>query len=172
MVEYDGIDYDYRPEALVDVERSSARFVVSRIKGSNRQEMVIDYLNKGAEKELSPTLLHESLPRESIKEMARFDPSFLGGEFLPDFFEDEVEIARLVLQTKHLDTISIRARPADAGAITCRVVDEYGTDFGVPSEPLPAKPSLREILELLERQDPELGGLLMVPLTTAIANGS
>jgi hypothetical protein len=71
MIEYPGIDYDFRPDAVLDVDQDSALYVVSRIKGSNRQEMVIDYIQRGKADELEPELLRETLPREEIDALAR-----------------------------------------------------------------------------------------------------
>jgi hypothetical protein len=113
MIEYPGIDYDFRPDAVLDVDQDSALYVVSRIKGSNRQEMVIDYIQRGKADELEPGLLRETLPREEIDALARLNATFLGGEFLPDFLADEVELVRLVMQTPHRDTVSVRARAAE-----------------------------------------------------------
>jgi len=38
-------------------------------------------------------------------------PSFMGGEYLPDYRRDEIEIARIELESTTSDVISVRARP-------------------------------------------------------------
>lgn len=172
MIEYAGIDYDFRPDAVLDVDPDSALYVVSRIKGSNRQEMVIDYIQRGKVDELEPGLLRETLPREEIETLAGFNASFLGGEFLPDFLADEVELARLVMQTPHRDTVSVRARPAEDEGILLRAVDEYDTDFPGTDKRLPERPSLRELINWLEGEFGETGSLLLFPIEQALAGGS
>jgi hypothetical protein len=49
----------------------------------------------------------------------------MGGEYLPDFLRDEVEIARVVMKSTTMDVISIRARPTKH-RIIYRIEDEYG----------------------------------------------
>lgn len=172
MIEYPGIDYDFRPDAVLDVDQDSALYVVSRIKGSNRQEMVIDYIQRGKADELEPGLLRETLPREEIDALARVNATFLGGEFLPDFLTDEVELVRLVMQTPHRDTVSVRARPAGDEGILLRAVDEYGTDFPGTDEKLPERPSLRELINWLEGESGTADSLLLFPVEQALAGGS
>lgn len=40
---------------------------------------------------------------------SKFHPSFVGGEYLPDYKANEVQIARIELQSTTTDVISIRA---------------------------------------------------------------
>jgi hypothetical protein len=60
----------------------------------------------------------------------------MGGEYLPDFKREEVEIARVTLQSSTQDVISVRAKAA-ANRIKYRIVDEYET----PSTISPASSS-------------------------------
>jgi len=60
----------------------------------------------------------------------------MGGEYLPDFKREEVEIARVTLQSSTQDVISVRAKPT-ANRIKYRIVDEYET----PSKISPASSS-------------------------------
>ena len=54
-------------------------------------------------------------------------PAFMGGEYLPDYLDGEVEIARVSLKSVTCDVYSIRARKNDDGQIQYRVVDEYNS---------------------------------------------
>ena len=52
-------------------------------------------------------------------------PMFMGGNYLPDTEDGEVEIARISIRSTTFDVTSVYAKPVD-GAIHYRVVDEYG----------------------------------------------
>ena len=87
-------------------------------------------------------------------------PSWLGGEYLPDLSEREVEIARVVLASTTMDVFSVRACLIDGG-YAYRVVDEYATRFrvtpGTSTRPL----TLGELVALLdgiEREELEPDG--------------
>jgi hypothetical protein len=54
-------------------------------------------------------------------------PMFMGGNYLPDTGEGEVEIARIRIASTTFDVTSVYARRQD-GVIRYRVVDEYGGD--------------------------------------------
>lgn len=51
----------------------------------------------------------------------------MGGEYLPDMKPEEVEIARIRIQSTTCDVTSVYAR-RDGGRIHYRAVDEYGGD--------------------------------------------
>jgi len=69
-----------------------------------------------------PFLLSETLRDEQRRLFGSMHPSFMGVEYLPDLYEDEVEIARVELRSTTGDVISIRARPEGNG-VAYRVVD-------------------------------------------------
>ena len=57
-------------------------------------------------------------------------PSWMAGEYLPDYLPGEVEVARLVLETVTHDVVSIRARRRGSERrIVYRVVDEFESEF-------------------------------------------
>ena len=55
-------------------------------------------------------------------------PSFMGGEYLPDADDGEVEIARVALRSVMADVMSVRACLEEDG-IRYRIVDEYQNDI-------------------------------------------
>ena len=55
---------------------------------------------------------------------------FMGGEYLPDYLPEEVEIARVAMESTTADVISIRAFMEADNLIHYRVVDEY--EFSQP----------------------------------------
>ena len=57
-------------------------------------------------------------------------PSWMDGEYLPDYLPGEVEIARIVLESVTQDVVSIRARRrGSVRRIVYRVVDQFGSEF-------------------------------------------
>jgi hypothetical protein len=74
-------------------------------------------------------LNNDSLDEEARRSLGQIHPSFMGGEYLPNYRRHEVEIARIELQSTTSDVISLRARGTGL-RIKYRLVDEYQTDFG------------------------------------------
>jgi hypothetical protein len=83
--------------------------------------------------------------------IGRLDPAFMGGEYLPDCGQGEVEIARVELASVMQDVISIRARRS-RGRLSYRVVDEYPEDAGWTIRPRStAEPlTLGELIRLID----------------------
>jgi hypothetical protein len=59
--------------------------------------------------------------------LGRLHPSFMGGEYLPDRRDTEVEIARINIDSTTSDVTSVYAK-AGKDRIRYRVVDEYNGD--------------------------------------------
>ena len=68
-----------------------------------------------------------TLPDEDRRALGRLHPSFMGGEYLPDRRETEVEIARINIDSTTSDVTSVYAK-AGKDRIRYRVVDEYNGD--------------------------------------------
>jgi hypothetical protein len=68
-----------------------------------------------------------TLPDEHRLALGRLHRSFMGGEYLPDRRDTEVEIARINIDSTTSDVTSIYARPGK-DRIYYRVVDEYQSD--------------------------------------------
>src|SRR5262249_4767409 len=83
-------------------------------------------LDAGNVESLEKWILAESVTEAERVALGQHHPALMGGEYLPGYQDEEVEIARVSLQSTTGDVISIRAR-RDRGAIRYRVVDEYGT---------------------------------------------
>ncbi len=98
--------------------------ILRNVKGTNRRQMIADFWDQDRFSELDPTLLADSPSPEVRRELEAIHPSFMGGEYLPDFFPSEVEIARIELKSTTSDVVSIRARrrPKDQ-LIHYRIVD-------------------------------------------------
>jgi hypothetical protein len=164
MKTYPGIDYEFRPASYWE-EGDPLAILLRNVKGSNRRRMIIDYWRAGRLDEIEETLLQEELDDDQRARLGRIHPSFMGGEYLPGYEAQEVEIVRVELQSTLGDVISLRARPVPEG-IAYRVVDEYEAAYSLPlttsEEPL----SLRELIALcdgarLDEADNFRGGLAL-----------
>jgi hypothetical protein len=83
----------------------------------------------------------------------------MGGEYLPDYRRDEVEIARIELQSTTSDVISVRARPRGK-RIEYSVRDEYQVEYTLPQKTSRQPFSLRDLIRFLDsvehpEHDPE-----------------
>ena len=119
-----GFDLSYRPSSYWGPQDLQKRYG-SRIKGTLRNESVQSALERG--ESVPDLLLEDELDPVVKKVKGQMHPWNMGGEYLPDFIGDEVEIARVVLQSTTMDTTSVRARN-EKGSIVYRVVDEYMED--------------------------------------------
>jgi hypothetical protein len=120
---YSGIDLEFRPPDRL-FPMTAEKLLLSRVKGTWRREVltlavVEDYLH-----ELDPFFTRASLDDEDRRARAAVHPTFMGGEYLPDFEDGEVEVARIDLRSIMADAISIRLRRLPIG-FAYRVVDEY-----------------------------------------------
>ena len=117
------LDLNFRPQSYFWPlnERSH---VVSAIKGAERRAYVERMIAEGREKELPRDLLQPNLRPEELRATIAVHPSFMGGEYLPDRQEEEIEIARITIASTTQDVTCIYAsRTGDD--ITYRAVDEY-----------------------------------------------
>ena len=118
---FPGIDDGFRPSSYW--QPSNPAQALANIKGAARKRAA---LRSAAT--LDPSLLVDALPNDERVLASRIHPSLMGGEYLPDYRRDEVEIARIDMASVTRDVIAIRARP-DRRAILYRVVDEYDNDY-------------------------------------------
>jgi hypothetical protein len=84
--------------------------VLANIKGEQRRRAIRKLLDAGDVEVLEERLLAESLTDEERRALGRLHPSLMGGEYLPTYQGDEVEIARVALQSTTGDVVSFRAR--------------------------------------------------------------
>jgi hypothetical protein len=142
---YPGIDYEFRPESFWDAPLDPLAAILRNVKGRNRRQMIRDYYAAGKLDQLSDELLRDSLSDEARISLGKIHPTFMGGEYLPDYGRQEVEIARIALASTTSDVISLRARPSGS-RIKYRVVDEYATEFQLPQQTSRRPFSLRQLI--------------------------
>ena len=107
---YDGIDYHFRPETFWETPSDPLAAILRSVKGSNRRSMIRDYYAAGKLNELCSELLNDSLDEDTRRSLGRIHPSFIGGEYLPNYQPHEVEIARIELESTTSDVMSLRAK--------------------------------------------------------------
>jgi hypothetical protein len=141
--------------------------MLQHIPGDLRREMardaMVDALGLRAE------LSEPNAPPAFQDHIARLDPRWMGGEYLPDYEEGEVEIARLVVASVTRDVYGVRARWA-ANELRYRIVDEYATDWHLTRETSLRPLSMGELVELIDRAT--FSGNQWDDLTDALRDGA
>lgn len=146
---YAGIDYEFRPESFSAVAPNPLEAALRNVKGRQRRAMIRDYLLADKLDVLPDHLLNDSIDDEVRASRGRIHPIFMGGEYLPDYGDREVEIARIELKSTTYDVISLRARPVGS-RIKYSLVDEYETEYRLPQQTSPRPFSLCELIRFLD----------------------
>jgi len=143
-------DYDlnFRPNSYWGAQELGA-YYGSRIKGELRRQMVVTAIDKGG---IPEKMLDSELNNNIKRAIGQIHPWNMGGEYLPDLFPNEVEIARVILKSTTMDVISIRARHTKH-RIIYRIVDEYEPeywDFELTKKTSARPLTMREIISLID----------------------
>jgi hypothetical protein len=146
---YPGIDYQFRPKSYWTEARNPLEAALRNVKGRNRREMIKDYHGARKLEQLHENLLADSLDEQNRQSLGEIHPSFMGGEYLPNYDRSEVEIARIELESTTFDVISLRARPVGT-RIKYRLVDEYSTEFRLPQQTSRQPFPLGELIRFLD----------------------
>lgn len=146
------IDMSFRPESYWP-ESLTPDQLLSRIRGKTRQQIARRIYEAEGFRGLNEFLVKEGLTDEERSTWGGVGPWCLGGEFLPDLYDGEVEIARISMASTTSDQISVRARQVD-GAIHYRIVGEYEEEESMRYE-LPFQQSeqplmLTELIDLID----------------------
>ena len=118
-----GIDLSFRPQTYF-WPLGLETHLLARIKGVERKAALQRLIDAGRLDEIPDLLARSALTEDERKGRGRIHPAFMGGEYLPDLMENEVEIARITIASTLSDVISVLARRGE-GRIYYRVVDEY-----------------------------------------------
>ena len=140
------IDLDYRPESYFGPVRLEDH-IPARIKGAMRRAWVRKAIESGTDPGSLGDIAESALSTHDRITQGRIHPALMGGEYLPDLESQEIEIARIHLNSTTGDVADLRAR-RDGDRIQYRVVDEY--DGETLSEFFLAAWGLREVLEMNE----------------------
>ena len=134
-VDVKGVDLSFRPSSRL-FPLTAEKLLLSRVKGTQRRELLTAAIEEDRLSDLHPFFTQTSLSAEDRRARAAIHPSFMGGEYLPDFEEGELEVARLSLKSVTADVISVRLRRTEDGFVY-RIVDEYMDQYpnGLLDEP-------------------------------------
>jgi hypothetical protein len=111
--------------------------------------MIRDYHEAGVVEQLHENLLADTLDQQERQSLGAIHPTFMGGEYLPNYGRSEVEIARIELESTTYDVISLRARPVGT-RIKYRLVDEYSSEYRLPQQTSSRPLSLGELIRFLD----------------------
>lgn len=120
------IDLQYRPKTYFRPERLE-KHLLSKVKGTVLRQKLEELFAAGKYTELRELANDVAFSAMDRKVLESIHPMFMGGNYLPDAEEGEVEIARISIESTTYDVTIVYAR-AEEGVIHYRVVDEYGGD--------------------------------------------
>lgn len=120
------IDLSFRPKTYF-WPLGLEKHLLTHVKGAARRAALQRLIDEGRLDEIPDFLAAAKLSDEERSAIGRIHPMLMGGEYLPDQEEGEVEIARIEIRSTTGDVTSVYAR-RDGPEIHYRVVDEYGGD--------------------------------------------
>jgi hypothetical protein len=128
----DKFNFSFRPQSYFEIE-DPIQELLTNIKGESRRKLLKAKLSDTNLTNAPPDFLfRDKLCEEERRFVGALHPRLMGGEYLPDRQPDEIEIARIVLDSTTQDVLSLRARH-HIGFISYSLVDEY--DFEYVFEP-------------------------------------
>jgi len=159
----DHIDLNYRPNTYWPHSLNQEQ-LLTRIPGQVRRDIVRQLFAEDGSAGLDALAANEDFGNEDRRNWGLEHPSFMGGEYLPELDEEDVEIARVSLASVTSDQISIRASRC-GGKIRYSVCDEYETEFDLAFSSSEQPLSLAELVQLIDGsgnpEEQEAGGLLI-----------
>lgn len=121
-------DYHFRPESYFEPE-DPVRELPINIKGESRRKLLAELAND-IDTGVEDILFREILTESERITLGLVHPRLMGGEYLPDRNPNQVEIARIVLDSTTQDVLSLRAEKS-SGLIAYHLVDEYEFEYVV-----------------------------------------
>lgn len=148
------IDLDFRPRTYFR-PRALEAHLLSQVKTTALRRTLQQLFTRGEHELVRDLLTKRRLSAHDRALLETFHPMFMGGNYLPEEEDGEVEIARVNLQSTTRDATCVYARSED-GQIHYRVVDEYGGDtLQGPAEACSNQPmTLREFADFFFRAWP------------------
>jgi hypothetical protein len=141
------IDYFAKPKSLEEA-------IIRRIKGDHRKAFIAEAIKQDGLDSIPPQWTAHELGEMFKMMLTSRNPRNRGGEDLPDLEEGEVEIARVSLaDSVHGEVTSLRVR-RDGNAMALRLVDEYQTEFELPTDRIEKPFTDTELVEFLADCEP------------------
>jgi hypothetical protein len=122
----DEIDLDYRPDYYFRPQRFE-RQMLSKVRSEVLRKKLQALFDAGRHAHVHTLLTAKSIPAADRKLLESFHAALMGGNYLPDTEDGEVEIGRISIKSTTYDVTCVYARPVEAG-IHYRAIDEYGGD--------------------------------------------
>ena len=133
------IDLNYRPKSYFGPQRLE-QYLLSKVKGAVVRERLENLFRDGRHAEVEALLGEQGISKADLRALGAVHPRMMGGNYLPDAEDGEVEIARIEIASTTFDVTCVFAK-SDNGVIRYRVVDEYeGDTLSEPSEMTSNKP--------------------------------
>lgn len=101
--------------------------LLTQVKGTVRRKALREALDEGQMADIPDAVKSAALSEVTRQYIGSLHPSFMGGEYLPTVDKEEVEIARIRINSTTGDVTSIYARVVGQ-RIAYRAVDEYQGD--------------------------------------------
>jgi hypothetical protein len=120
--------------------------------------MIRDFYEQGRLDQLVPVLAADELSDEDREGLGAIHPSFMGGEYLPGYRRNEVEIVRIELDSTTSDVIGLRARPIGRTRprIAYTLIDEYEAKYTIHPARTARPLALGQLITLLDCVDADL----------------
>jgi len=114
------IDPDFRPASYF-WPLGLETHLLSRIKGAERKKALQALIDDGRIDETPDFLAKSALPERERNLIGRLHRRFMGGEYLPDMGEREIEIARISINSTTSDVTGVLRPPHwKAHRLSCR----------------------------------------------------
>ena len=143
------VNWAYRPASYVGSLDTRTR-ILNRISGTARRRGAEETMDDGTALAVPADVFDPLLDDERLRQWGRVHPAMMGGEYLPEIAPDEIEIARIELQSVTGDVISVRARE-EHGRFAYSIADEYQTEFNVAITHDRRRLSMRQMVWLINR---------------------
>jgi len=155
-----GPDLDFRP-ATYWPKDSIRLAILGNIQGETRRRILEQALESGSD-DFPPEGLLSPVLEPGLRDLlGKIHPMFMGGEYLPVYLPEEVEIARVAMRSTTGDVISVRAFLGTDGLIHYRVLDEYDREFTLPKAESELPLTTGEMIQLLDETSWDAKGLVM-----------
>lgn len=149
---------EFRPKSYWNIEDPLSA-ILAHISGKERRKLIKNHWNAGRFNEINDELLKDDLSVDTRIQLGRIHPCFMGGEYLPERYADEVTIVTIGLESVTSDVIELRARRLGDGCIGLRWVDEYNGKFSQPCDEITQPFSFDELTDFIEGSSlDDLGG--------------
>jgi hypothetical protein len=118
------INLGFRPKTYFRPERLE-KHLLSKVKSAVLRKTLKNLIEKGEHDAILNLATDTKFSDADRKILESIHPMFMGGNYLPDTEDGEVEIARISIRSTTFDVTCVYAKPVE-GLIHYRVVDEYG----------------------------------------------